>query len=116
MPIIREFKVEAKELQKIVKDLAYKYTNAITTTRESVDFQGKKTITSTYEWERLPIPVTDIDDAVEKAYPNIGDIPEAPNYTMREYTNFTTASDNVWLDASYAVEKELNRLGYKISY
>lgn len=116
MPKIKEYQVEEVELQKILMDLSFKHTNRITITRESVDCNGNKTTTTTQEIEKTPILVTEIDDAVERAYPDIGDIPESPDYALREYTNCKNANKNVWLDASLEVEKELERIGYQVIY
>jgi len=108
--VVGTFVIKERDLQEIAEILIKRYINKVKTTTEVSNNAGGKKIIITENIEKMRIPVTDIDELVEQYYPDISEIPSAKSKKVK------SSDENVWLNASYEVEKELRRLGFEVYY
>lgn len=102
---IREYEIKGYDLSEIVEGLKKKHS--INLECKICDIKCER-LEKLGVKDRTPILVTEIDDMIEHFYPDISEIPEGV-----ESNGF---ANNVWLDASLAVEKQLISDGFVIEH
>lgn len=78
--------------------------------------------------EKTKVHTSEIDDLVERFYPDISEVPEGEYHPNKIYNDDGELivlisgfggggySENVWLDSSHAVENELKERGFNVEY
>lgn len=106
---VKEYNISKGDLDTIADIIRNKYRIKLEVTETNLSTNEVISKNSKVTWKDS-IPISEIDDAVKRVCPDIEDIPEG----IETYKGLHTP--NVWLDASLAVQEELEKEGAEIVY